>query len=785
MRTRRIIFSSLLLVVATMFNAVFAQSAEEAAKYGQLQEIQLTKAGQLSKFIKKEDPNVKALKLSGEFNAKDWELLYSLPNIAYLDLQEVQNVAKDYKYKDESGTKRELGIGEGELLLFSSESLKFLAVPHNVTKVSLPNQPKYSLDMLVADCGINFIRHKLTNEKTDREASIKLLDVKISTSDTPSGNDDKELAVLLSMGIDPSSLSAEMKNLGTIMGYLNSLGDKYSGSRPNCRTLYIMGNKKGFRCEKLDPQEIVIESTGERILNYYVGDSKVVNLNDYNMIIARAFEGKNIEEVNTGEKITNIPDNCFWDIRTLKRVIMPAVKTIGTNAFYDCYSLDIVSAPRITHVGKNAFPDHPIREFQYTYKLPANAENLDLSALVWTGVTKIDLTEHQYAPDLILPRGGKEDQYMKKQVEFIIPANAYKHRYNVGNWKEMHVIEEGAKDTYTFQLDSIGSLRNYINDDNAINVQSLTLTGVMDETDFEVIRKCKNLKYLDLTHCFTFQSAQNAKADYEANVFMLQLYSLAFSADRQKKEQQYEHYEATTEEVQAARIRENWLKGLGVDDITSEDIDAMFGNRKVIYRETCWLPKYALTGLYRLEELKLPLMLLQIKETDLFYGRDEYDKKSLRKVHLSEDLTYLGREIFEGATNLTEINFPDSLQYIGISCFRKSGLKKVDLSKTKIKYLGDSAPKDATNMLYTDAFADCQLQEFHSPVGMQYTTQWYDGSSLLLYWWSNEAIIYMNIPEPFCKAGSFSTYKELHIPRGQKAAWRGYSNLIDDIDLDK
>lgn len=759
---KKFFLSLLLLVTATFVCEVFAQSAEEAAKYGQLQEIQLTKAGQLSKFIKKEDPNVKALKLSGEFNAKDWELLYSLPNIAYLDLQEVHNVAKDYKYKDESGTKRELGIGEGELLLFSSESLKFLAVPHNVTKVSLPNKPKYSLDMLVADCEIDFIRHKLTNEKTDREASIKLLDVKISTSDTP------------------------IKGRNTISNYISSLGRerKYRDTyHLDCRTLYIAGNKQYCNCKELIPQEIVVESSGEKALNYYTGDSKIVNLNDYSIIIAYAFYEKNIEEINTGEKITIIPDFCFYDLRTLKRVIMPAVKTIGTQAFYDCYSLDIVSAPLVTRVGKYAFPEHPIREFQYTYKLPANAENLDLSALVWTGVTKIDLTEHQYAPDLILPKGGKEDQYMKKQVEFIIPANAYKHRYNVGNWKEMHVIEEGAKDTYTFQLDSIGSLRNYISDDNAINVQSLTLKGVMDETDFEVIRKCKNLKYLDLTHCFTFQSAQNAKADYEANVFMLQLYSLAFSADRQKKEQQYAHYEASTEEVQAARIRENWLKGLGVDDITSEDIDAMFGNRKVIYRETCWLPKYALTGLYRLEELKLPLMLLQIKETDLFYGRDEYDKKSLRKVHLSEDLTYLGREIFEGATNLTEINFPDSLQYIGISCFRKSGLKKVDLSKTKIKYLGDSAPKDATNMLYTDAFADCQLQEFHSPVGMQYTTQWYDGSSLLLYWWSNEAIIYMNIPEPFCKAGSFSTYKELHIPRGQKAAWRGYPNLIDDIDL--
>ena len=746
---KKFFLSLLLLVTATFMSGVFAQSAEEAARYGQLQEIQLPKAGKLGKFIKKADPNVTALKISRELNEKDWLLLYSLPNIAYLDLWNAKNVAKKYGAHE---------IDPSELYLVLPNTLKFLVVPHDIHIVSLPDKPKYSLDVVVAESAIRFI------------------------------NNSKTVWGISGDNIYVTNIKLHMVGDGNLEDMIQSLKGYYgksSNRETDCKTLYILGEQGKCNFRGYNPQEIIIQSTGQRILNVYTGNKKNVDLSEYDMIMGYAFypgyEESYIKTVNVGQKITEIPEGCFKKCKNLRYIIMPSVKTIGKEAFYDCSSLDIVSAPLVTHVGTNAFPYHPIREFRYIYKLPADSEKLDLSALEGTKVTKIDLTEHQYAPELIT--GYNTLQYMIKNVDFVIPANAYKHRYNVGDWKKIPVMEEGAKDTYIFQLDSIGSLKNFINDDNAQNVKSLTLKGVMDETDFEVIRKCKNLRYLDLTHCFTFQSANNAKADYEANVFMLQLFSMAFSADRQKKEQQYEHYEISTEEVQAARIRENWLKGLGIDDITSitpEDIDAMFGNRKAMLRETCWLPKYALTGLYRLEELKLPLMLLQIKENELFYNED--DKMSLRKVHLSNELSYLGREIFENATNLSEINFPDSLQYIGVSCFRKSGLTKVNLSKTKIKYWGYSAPKDATNMLYTDAFAECQLQEFHSPIGVQYTKQWYDGSSRLLNW-SDETTIYMNIPEPFCTAENFGTYKELHIPRGMKAAWRGYPNLIDDIDL--
>ena len=52
---------------------------------------------------------------------------------------------------------------------------------------------------------------------------------------------------------------------------------------------------------------------------------------------------------------------------------------------------------------------------------------------------------------------------------------------------------------------------------------------------------------------------------------------------------------------------------------------------------------------------------------------------------------------------------------------------------------------------------------------------------------ANKVVLYFYFNEPFCDAehveNIYGKIKELHIPRGQKAAWRGYPNLIDDIDL--
>ncbi len=761
---KKLFFSLLLLVTAAFMSGVLAQSAEEAAKYGQLQEIQLPTAGKLGKFIKKEDPNVKALKISGELNEKDWMLLYSLPNLAYLDLLDVHNIATFYRHKDPSGYKTEYVIKENELLLYCTNTLKYLVIPHGVSAVSLPEEIKYSLDMLVSDNNIKWISHR--NNYTEQLGNTR-------------GSNNIEI---YAWKILPSNFGYPIE------GYLSDLSH-FSYSRAHCKTLYIEGGNQTFNCGNIFPEEIVFSSTGERILNRYLDNSKIVDLSKYDRILGHAFDGSTVESVNIGERITEIPISCFSGCKKLKKVIMPNVKTIKSGAFYECENLEYIDAPAIESVERYAFLAANIpSNFQYTYKLPTDVEKIDLAMFDNTGVTTIDLTEFQYAPDIDETTWNSRDgrkyeslENLKYNTLFLIPQGARSHRYNVGLWADFRIKEVGAKSIYECHLDSVGSLANYITDDIAQNVESLTINGVMDETEFNVIKKCRNLKYLDLSHCFTFASVAVAKSEILINLALAHLYAMASSWDRQRKELQYANHEITTKEMQEAQVRDyiiQTIQDAGIKDISVEDVDAILGQDKVIPSSECYFPKYALDGLFELEEIKFPKKLLKI-EDDALWAHSKYYKT--KKVTLSNELKYLGKHIFYEQVYLTEINFPDSLEYIGIGCFEGTSLKKVDLSNTKIKYWGHSAPVDATNMLYTDAFLNTPIVEFHSPKGVQHPKKWMENYQIFNS--SEGLVIYMNTPEPFCKSENFGSYKEIHIPHGMKAAWRGYPNVIDDIDL--
>lgn len=285
------------------------------------------------------------------------------------------------------------------------------------------------------------------------------------------------------------------------------------------------------------------------MLNQYRDKNKKVDLSSYDKLLGYAFlNNKNVEEVNTGDKITVIPESCFKGCENLKIITMPNVTTVKQGAFS---STNIISSLHLT------------------YKLPAESVSLDLNELRGTGITTVDLTEHPYAPELILPTDYHSKytdtdylKYIQKNVEFIIPAGT--HRYNVGDWSELHLIEFGVTDTYTFKLDSVGSLKNFINEDNAHNICKLTLKGVMDETEFDLIRKCKYLKYLDMSHCFTFASVEVAKNKAKAELAFAQLVALASGWDRQQKELQHTNHEISTEQLQQAQIRDYFIQNSGI-----------------------------------------------------------------------------------------------------------------------------------------------------------------------------------------------------------------------------
>ena len=331
MNTRKIIIGLLLLVTATSVSGVFAQSAEEAAKYGQLQEIQLSKAGQLSKFIKKNNPNVTALKLSGELNEKDLAVLFSLPNIAYLDLADANNIATTYVHKGIDG-KNEFEIYENEFMLLCGNSLKYLVAPKNKSLISVLPDTNYELDWFVVDSVVLFINHG--NEKGWRKAeNITIQNVKMHTIN------DNEISTNLSENI------AKIYDK-TIYDWYDYYYDGYvfGASRDlPCKTLYVVGNgnsiptarkdRNGATLYNIFPQDIIIESTGEKMLNFYQGEEKYVDISDYDRLLNYAFYKREIEQITLGDKITVIPRGCFDGCKNLVEITMPKVTTIERFAF--------------------------------------------------------------------------------------------------------------------------------------------------------------------------------------------------------------------------------------------------------------------------------------------------------------------------------------------------------------------------------------------------------------------------------------------------------------------
>jgi len=802
MNTRKFFLSLLLLVTATFMSGVFAQSAKDAAKYGQLQEIQVPKAGKLGKFIKKADPNVTALKISGELDAKDFALLFTLPNIAYLDLTNIQLSTSynqmRYEYKD-GKEKKYIDVFKNELLLMCPNTLKYLALPSKTTKLIIPDGYSYSLDMLVVDG-----RYNITGTETSSgfsgsttrytPSSITFRCAKIRPANYFRGR----------YGVEEDALTKKHSNRNRT-GYLkrNEERNKYDNSfendlsgqkRDRVHVLYIP-SKEALQwsvMEKFDPEEIVIESTGKKILNRYAGGSNA-DVSGYDEIREYAFANSSVVTVTLGNNIKKLPRGCFYNCKSLTSINMPSVEEFGEYALEGATSLALSE-----------------------YALSANIQEIDVTSLP-SSVKVINLTQHKYPPTLNNYEPKKRvwksgvifttdhtfmDLGALSDVEFIIPKGSFK-KYQIGNWKYLHITEDGAQDTYSFQLDSVGSLKNFLTEDIIPNVKKLTLKGVLGETDFELIRKCKNLQYLDISNCFTFEETQAAKERYSEQASFWKMVAAGVDASCEMNQRKYDNWEISTEEAvqreAAARIAKSFLP----ETMTPEEMDRAFGKDRVIWRKECYFPEFAFEGLCWLEHIEFPQKFVAINKA-LFSSKAEM--QHLTTIHFSEETALLGDFIFSGASNLKEINIPRELMIIGRGCFKGCAIEKVDLTNTKIKFWVLTTREIMGVQSYgltLDAFFDCPLKEFHSPKNIKAPEgceRLRDSSIEERYGESTSPVdkrlktnnsnlvkLYFYFEEPFCSAQHFENIygkaKEIHIPRGMKAAWRGYSNLIDDIDL--
>ena len=64
---------------------------------------------------------------------------------------------------------------------------------------------------------------------------------------------------------------------------------------------------------------------------------------------------------------------------------------------------------------------------------------------------------------------------------------------------------------YNIKLEKPGTILDQLPIDMLNKVNSLTIIGILDENDIAIINKCKSLKFLDLSHCYTTLSEKLQK----------------------------------------------------------------------------------------------------------------------------------------------------------------------------------------------------------------------------------------------------------------------------------
>ncbi len=203
---------------------------------------------------------------------------------------------------------------------------------------------------------------------------------------------------------------------------------------------------------------------------------------------------------------------------------------------------------------------------------------------------------------------------------------------------------------YNFKLEKPGTILDQLPIDMLDKINSLTIVGILDENDIAIINKCKSLKFLDLSHCYTTLSEKLQKERNSEKEFLHGL----FQAAGELGEAQYRNGEIGVSDY----LRSQVISELGKDAndvkqgsdgciIVMKAFKDMTSLEKVIlpYRATI-IEGDAFSGCTNLETVQFPLYLKQIN------GDAFLNCKNLKKVKISSALSFIHNTAFAGCTSL-------------------------------------------------------------------------------------------------------------------------------------
>jgi len=672
--------------------------------------ITTEKPGKFAKALGKENPeNITRLKISGYIDEKDMTVLKKCVNLEYLDVSETHFIHSQYKSPLEEFTIPSNKIKD---LIFTTESgvsvLKSATYKDVAKNINDYVNSHHTMKILVGKgmnnlycSSYNAIEYWGYYEKKDIHIkNIHIFDV--------------EEELIRSKG--------EVNCEKLILASNNSSPD-WESIKSNCdyyvkEDLYVL-NKWFPEFKDEDFSKVAI--LGDQAMSEYPGKS--LSLPRLQKIGLRAFyRNRNIQRVELSSKVKSIPNGCFWECENLQEVIMPGVEYIEEYAFEDTKITDIVLPESF-----KGFEDG-------TGLFSSNGSN-DYSTLTIKG---------QIPPECPF-------KYEMKRLKVIVPdgrINAYK---KVG-WDKTWVVDSKTKTSYEFNVETPGLLGNYLTEDICPNVETLELSGHIDDLDFELLTKCKNIRSLDLENCYISESVETAKRRKAQGKALAAYFGLVFNEAARKAAMDYKYRGGSLAD---AVITES------IADAANPAISKTLNDNAIDVEELCILPcdRDYWSWYANIERILLPKWLVSL---DMF----SYSNNSGRLNYTK----YL--KLPEAATNISIRGNSRSPMVIVVQKnaedveFRYCTMEELDLSKTKTKRF--------CNDIYSHN--DGTIHIFKgSPVLNDVILRMTDDG--VAYFYTKER------PEKFKLMGC----KEVHIPRGCKADWVTAAgdgrNYIDDIDL--
>lgn len=431
------------------------------------------------------------------------------------------------------------------------------------------------------------------------------------------------------------------------------------------------------------------------------------DLSGFDAIMAGAFEEHDeIETVALPSNIKIIPVNCFKNC-DIESITMDGVEYIFDNAF---------SASQIT----------------FNMKEPPTFQDM-------------------YHYDDVL-----------KMADIQIPKGTRK-QYQLGRWKNYVVHEDGEKNNYEFIIEKPGTLDQYVTDNVIQTAQDLSLTGILYDTDIDILNKCKGIKKLDISKTLILKSPATTQKEEEDSKALLSLLGGLSNMAAENAQKEYNYGVGSLADAVGTKAIADYFN----------EASKNVSNKKITPSEECLLPRLDMP---QLEEVHLPVLLKHLSDGLAYH-------KILTKIAFPPAVETLSPYAFSGCSSLDSIVLPETIKaFKGINRYSPNygaatkglySLKYLDLSRTQLTEIPmDWLEETGSECLEYISFPKT-LKKFDLKINFE----------------NSDCDIYIPLEEGRASSIYPSIRNEdtirSHIPKGCKAGWNsdgdGYRNLIDDL----